>query len=310
MIYTLLRRVEEARYSGKPTAYDRSRDLMMLSDLIDSLVGKNSSRRSLSAAALQFANPGPRAVCLVIAYGAGSGLRGQRRFLRSPRRRLSQRKSAPTPLSARPCELWRSRRARKVAQPRLVQRDVTYRPSTDMIIPIDLRATCRAKAQRCQSAVKTTSSSSAAHGELRRRSASDQPCLAVRLTTDYDALIAYLKELETLGNTAVGKSMLTGIAHFMNKHRGSGHRAEGARDLRIKKCKSFKDQGLSAALDYAKTSPIVKRSCGPSAPRSWSCSLMASPIRGLLRLPLISQIAGRGLHGLYRRRQTAQVPDA
>ena len=47
MIYTLLRRVEEARYSGKPTAYDRSRDLMMLSDLIDSLVGKNSSRRSL-----------------------------------------------------------------------------------------------------------------------------------------------------------------------------------------------------------------------------------------------------------------------
>ncbi|MEQ1920198.1 MAG: VWA domain-containing protein, partial [Elusimicrobiota bacterium] len=82
---------------------------------------------------------------------------------------------------------------------------------------------------------------------------SDQAYLDVKLTTDYDALISHLKELETTGSTAIGKSMLTAIAHFLELN---ALELDGKVDPRAAEVQRLlKDQGLSAALAYAKQHP-------------------------------------------------------
>ncbi|MCM2303978.1 MAG: VWA domain-containing protein, partial [Elusimicrobia bacterium] len=136
------------------------------------------------------------------------------------------------------------------------ERTETFIPSTDTMVSIDLSGSMSGdKLQGVRDAVK-------GYVEEQRRGTenrvgmvtfSDQSYLDVKLTTDYDALIAHLKELETTGSTAIGKSMLTAIAHFLELN---ALELDGKKDPRAAEVQRLlKDSGLPAALAYAKQHP-------------------------------------------------------
>ncbi|PIR18712.1 MAG: hypothetical protein COV48_06015, partial [Elusimicrobia bacterium CG11_big_fil_rev_8_21_14_0_20_64_6] len=136
------------------------------------------------------------------------------------------------------------------------QRSETFIPSTDTVVSIDLSGSMSGtNLDGVRDAVR-------AYVEEQRRGTenrvgmvtfSDNPYLDVKLTTDYDALISHLKELETTGSTAIGKSMLTSIAHFLELN---ALELDGKADPRAAEVQRLlKDQGLSAALAYAKQHP-------------------------------------------------------
>ena len=140
------------------------------------------------------------------------------------------------------------------------QRTETFIPSTDTMVSIDLSGSMSgAKLQGVRDAVR-------AYVEEQRKGTenrvgmvtfSDNAYLDVKLTTDYDALIAHLKELETTGSTAIGKSMLTAIAHFLELNALD---LDGKADPRAATVqKILRDQGLSAALAYAKPYPDLMK---------------------------------------------------
>jgi len=136
------------------------------------------------------------------------------------------------------------------------QRTETFIPSTDTMVSIDLSGSMSGdKLQGVRDAVR-------GYVEEQRRGTenrvgmvtfSDQAYLDVKLTTDYDALISHLKELETTGSTAIGKSMLTAIAHFLELN---ALELDGKADPRAAEVQRLlRDQGLPAALAYAKQHP-------------------------------------------------------
>ncbi len=141
------------------------------------------------------------------------------------------------------------------------ERNETFIPSTDTMVSIDLSGSMSGqKLQNVREAVK-------AYVEEQRRGTenrvgmvtfSDNAYLDVKLTTDYDALISHLKELETTGSTAVGKSMLTAIAHFLELNALD---LDGKADPRAAEVqKLLRDRGLPAALAYAKQHPDLMKS--------------------------------------------------
>jgi len=86
---------------------------------------------------------------------------------------------------------------------------------------------------------------------------SDDPYLAISLTNDYDAIIAYLKELETQGSTAVGKGMLRAISHFMELN---AYQLDADQDPRVAEVHRLLDsEGLAAALQYAEKHPDLMK---------------------------------------------------
>ncbi|MBI2386973.1 MAG: VWA domain-containing protein [Elusimicrobia bacterium] len=136
------------------------------------------------------------------------------------------------------------------------ERTETFVPSTDTMVSIDLSGSMSGdKLQGVRDAVK-------GYVEEQRRGTenrvgmvtfSDEAYLDVKLTTDYDALISHLKELQTTGSTAIGKSMLTAIAHFLELN---ALELDGKKDPRAAEVQRLlRDQGLPAALAYAKQHP-------------------------------------------------------
>lgn len=136
------------------------------------------------------------------------------------------------------------------------ERTETFIPSTDTMVSIDLSGSMSGdKLQGVRDAVK-------GYVEEQRRGTenrvgmvtfSDESYLDVKLTTDYDALISHLKELQTTGSTAIGKSMLTSIAHFLELN---ALELDGKKDPRAAEVQRLlRDQGLPAALAYAKQYP-------------------------------------------------------
>ena len=136
------------------------------------------------------------------------------------------------------------------------ERTETFIPSTDTVVSIDLSGSMSGdKLQGVRDAVK-------GYVEEQRRGTenrvgmvtfSDESYLDVKLTTDYDALISHLKELQTTGSTAIGKSMLTSIAHFLELN---ALELDGKKDPRAAEVQRLlRDQGLPAALAYAKQYP-------------------------------------------------------
>ncbi len=267
---------EAARFAGtEKDASERGRMLDRLAVLIESVAGKagkpaESKTGMLGALALLPGAAGltfgsPWVLLLLIPY-VGYLIWSWRARAKTTRFAVSS--AAQTPAK-------RTLRERLVGLPRILrlaavglilvalarpmvgtERTETFIPSTDTMVSIDLSGSMSgAKLEGVRDAVR-------GYVEEQRRGTenrvgmvtfSDQAYLDVKLTTDYDALIAHLKELETTGSTAIGKSMLTAIAHFLELN---ALELDGKRDPRAAEVQRLlKDQGLPAALVYAKQHP-------------------------------------------------------
>jgi uncharacterized protein (DUF58 family)/tetratricopeptide (TPR) repeat protein len=80
----------------------------------------------------------------------------------------------------------------------------------------------------------------------------DDTYLAERLTTDYDVLLARLKEVEASGSTAVGKSILSAITHFIE---ANAYDLDSS-DPRVEHIQKLVDEQKSMeALAYARNHP-------------------------------------------------------
>jgi uncharacterized repeat protein (TIGR01451 family) len=267
---------EAARFAGTESdATERSRMIDRLSALVESVAGKAGKPRSdktgvlaalallPGAAGLTFGSPW---VLLLLVPFAGYILWSWRAQKKSARFAVSSSAQMPArrTLRERLTGLPRILRLAAVglilvalARPMIgTQRTETFIPSTDTMVSIDLSGSMSgAKLQGVRDAVR-------AYVEEQRRGTenrvgmvtfSDQSYLDVKLTTDYDALISHLKELETTGSTAIGKSMLTAIAHFLELN---ALELDGKADPRAAEVQRLlRDQGLSAALSYAKQHP-------------------------------------------------------
>ncbi|TBR17286.1 VWA domain-containing protein, partial [bacterium] len=106
-----------------------------------------------------------------------------------------------------------------VAGPQVgVKRSETYIPSTDTMIASDISGSMSGeRLDGLKRAVKDylVEQRRGSNNRVGVVTFSDEPYLAVSLTTDYDALIARVKETQTEGSTAVGKGMMTAISHFL-----------------------------------------------------------------------------------------------
>jgi len=285
----LAAQAEAARFAGSETdASERARMLDRLQALVASVAGKADkaapgSKTGLSmvglipgalavipgAAGLTFGSPW--VLLLLIPYAAY--IIWSRRPKNAKTERFAVSSSAQTPAR-------RTFRERFAGLPKILrvaamglilvalarpmigtQRSETFIPSTDTMVSIDLSGSMSgAKLQGVKDAVR-------GYVEEQRRGTenrvgmvtfSDNSYLDVKLTTDYDALISHLKELQTTGSTAVGKSMLTSIAHFLELN---ALELDGKADPRAAQVqKLLKDAGLSAALEYAKQHPDLLKS--------------------------------------------------
>src|SRR5262249_29286940 len=106
-----------------------------------------------------------------------------------------------------------------IADPQLgVRRQETITPSTDTELIIDVSGSMDEKFNGPSSPSKLVAAEDAMKAyinEQRRGTSnrvglstfSDEAYVDVHLTQDYDALIAHLKELHTLGSTAIGKAI-------------------------------------------------------------------------------------------------------
>lgn len=273
----LAAQAEAARFSaGEADASERARMLDRLQALVESVAAKSGKAKEPSkpglhaalallpgAAGLAFGSPW--VLLLFIPYIAWI-VWSYRSAPKSPRFAVSS--SAQTPakrtLRERLGGLPKILRLAAVglilvalARPMIgTQRAETFIPSTDTMVSIDLSGSMSGdKLQGVRDAVK-------GYVEEQRRGTenrvgmvtfSDQSYLDVKLTTDYDALISHLKELETTGSTAIGKSMLTAIAHFLELN---ALELDGKADPRAAEVQRLlRDNGLPAALAYAKQYP-------------------------------------------------------
>ncbi len=267
---------EAARFAGlEKDASERGRMLDRLAALIESVAGKAGQPQADNtgvfallallpgAAGLAFGSPW---VLLLLAPFAAYALWSWRnrakggRFTvsssaQTPARRTVRERLAGLPRVLRLAALGLIILA--LARPMIgTQRSETFIPSTDTVVSIDLSSSMSGdKLQGVRDAVR-------GYIEEQRRGTenrvgmvtfSDDPYLDVKLTTDYDALISHLKELGTSGNTAVGKAMLTSIAHFLELNALDLDAQADPRAAEVQRL--LRDQGLSAALAYAKPYP-------------------------------------------------------
>ncbi|MDP3543129.1 MAG: VWA domain-containing protein [Elusimicrobiota bacterium] len=272
----LAAQAEAARFAGSETdASERARMIERLKALVESVAGKAGKPKESSAgvlgmlallpgaAGLTFGSPYVLLLLIPLAAYAfwswRSGAKSARFAVSSsaqtPARRTLREKLAGLPKILRMAAIGLIVVA--LARPMIgTERTETFIPSTDTMVSIDLSGSMSGdKLQGVRDAVR-------GYVEEQRRGTenrvgmvtfSDESYLDMKLTTDYDALIAHLKELETTGSTAIGKSMLTAIAHFLEL---SALELDGKKDPRAAEVQRLlKDSGLPAALAYAKQHP-------------------------------------------------------
>ncbi len=269
---------EAARFAGSEgDKAERERAVARFTALIASVAGKASSPKSSStgtgafaalgllpaAAGLSFGSPWVLLLLIpffaYVAYSWRTRAKGEKFAVSSaaqtPKARTLRERLAGLPRVLRMAAIGLIIVA--LARPMIgTERKETFIPSTDTMVSIDLSGSMSgAKLQGVRDAVR-------AYVEEQRRGTenrvgmvtfSDEAYLDVKLTTDYDALISHLKELETTGSTAIGKSMLTSIAHFLELNALDLDGKADPRALEVQKL--LKDKGLSAALAYAKQYP-------------------------------------------------------
>lgn len=278
-------RAERARFSGGADAAERGRQIGRLKLLISAVAGraaeavskgKKSSLPALlgflpAAAGLQFGNPW--VLLLLIPYAAFLAwtLRGKTK--KAPAFTVSSSDQVPAKRTwrARLAGLPRSLRLAAVgllivalAGPMIgITRQKTVAPSTDTVVSIDLSGSMDEKMGGGSTVSKLHAAEDAVrtYVEEQRRGTqnrvgmvtfSDNAYLDVKLTTDYDALIAHLQDLKTSGSTAIGKSMLAAIGHFAELNALE----LDATDPRVAEVQRLlKRDGLPAALAYAKAYP-------------------------------------------------------
>ncbi|MBI5596559.1 MAG: VWA domain-containing protein [Elusimicrobia bacterium] len=143
-----------------------------------------------------------------------------------------------------------------LAGPQLgVKRTETYIPSSDTVIAGDVSGSMSgARLDGLKRAVKDylVEQRRGSNNRVGLTTFSDEPYLAVSLTTDYDALISRIKETETEGSTAVGKAMLSSISHFLELNIMQLDQSD-ARVVEMRKMVLGED--LSGALEFAKRHP-------------------------------------------------------
>ncbi|MDD5302514.1 MAG: VWA domain-containing protein [Elusimicrobia bacterium] len=271
---------ESYRFAGsEPDAAERGRMIERLAALVVSVAGQAGKPKSdktgalgalallPGAAGLTFGSPWVLLLLIplaaYVAWSWRSRSKGERFAVSSaaqmPAKRALRERLAGLPRLLRLAAVGLIVVA--LARPMIgTQRTETFIPSTDTMVSIDLSGSMSGdKLDGVRDAVR-------AYIEEQRRGTenrvgmvtfSDQSYLDVKLTTDYDALIAHLKELETTGSTAIGKSMLTAIAHFLELN---ALELDGKADPRAAEVQRLlKDSGLSAALAYAKPFPDLMK---------------------------------------------------
>jgi len=268
---------EAARFAGSESdASERARMLDRLSALVESVAGKAGKPQAegkLGAFGLLALLPGaagltfgsPWVLLLLVPFSAyllwsWRGRAKAERFAvsstaQTPAKRTMRERLAGLPRVLRFAALGLIILA--LARPMIgTQRTETFIPSTDTMISLDLSGSMdQDKMDAMRAAVRT-------YAEEQRRGTqnrvgmvtfSDNAYLDIKLTTDYDALISHLKEIQTSGSTAIGKSMLVAIAHFLELN---ALELDGKADPRAAEVQRLlKDQGLPAALAYAKQHP-------------------------------------------------------
>lgn len=277
----LAAQAEAARFSGAGIdAAERGRMLDRLNALVESVAGKAGKpvEKKLSGMALLALLPGaagltfgsPWVLALLVPYlvyvvwsyrnrGRGEKFAVSSAAQATPKARTWREKLAGLPKTLRMLAIGLIIVA--LARPMIgTERSETFIPSTDTMVSIDLSGSMSgAKLQGVRDAVK-------AYVEEQRRGTenrvgmvtfSDKSYLDVKLTTDYDALIAHLKELETTGSTAIGKSMLTSIAHFLELNALELDAKTDPRAAEVQKL--LRADGLPAALAYAKQHPDLMK---------------------------------------------------
>ena len=277
----LLLRAEEARFDGKPEDPEqRRRDLIALRALVDAVSGRREPsgekgegrlRDLPGAAMLTFGSPW--ALALLVPYAGFLVWRWLNRSSASAYN-LPSAASLPAKKSLRQRLSWLPGALRMtaiglillaLARPQLgVTRQETFTPSTDSVISLDLSGSMDesfsgnggpSKLKAAEDAIATyiTEQRRGTENRVGMVTFSDKAYLDVRLTTDYDALIAHLKELKTSGSTAVGKSMLTAIGHFAEINILE---LSDLKDPRIQRIKTILEkEGIGAAIEFAKADP-------------------------------------------------------
>lgn len=274
-------RAEDQRFSGETTdAASRLRDLARLRALVETVAGKAKteapqSRGGLNgvlaaggASGLQFGSPW--ALLLFIPFGAylwkawrarGTGAR----FAVSSAAQSSSHRSLRERLSGLPRALRMSAISLLIlaaSAPMIgVQRLESYTPSTDTMIVEDRSGSMDGK-MGSVTKIQAAADAIRAYVNVQREGTQnrvgmetfdDAPYVDVRLTTDYDALIAHLKEIKTGGSTAIGDGILTAVGHFAEV---SILDLDGDTDARVAQMKTIlRQKGLSAALEFAKPYP-------------------------------------------------------
>lgn len=284
----LAARAQAGRFAGPSSDVEaRRQDIISLKELVASVAanaaneegGGSSKGKSLfgilglipGAAALQFGSPW--ALLLFIPVGA--------LLVWSTLNRKPQTHTVASMESVDKSKTWRTRLSwlpkflrhaaialvlGALARPQLgVTRRESFTPSTDTITVTDLSGSMSEKFGREPGApTKLEAAKKAVEAyivEQRRGTTnrvgmvtfSDDPYLDVRLTTDYDALIAHLKELKTSDSTAIGKGMLTAISHFIEINIME---LDGASDPRIAELQlKLQKGGLGKALEFLKANP-------------------------------------------------------
>ncbi len=282
--YDLAGRAQKARFSGESsTPEDRRLDAGRLLSIVEKAARKSETPVEpkssamgfgLLAAAdgalgLHFGNPWVLALLVPLAaYGVWTYLR------RSEGAKFDV--SSPDQLPAK--RSWRERLiglptgmrwlaliliVTALARPQIgVNRQETFIPSTDTVISVDISGSMDAKVDAERTRLQAAGDAVRAYVEEQRRGTQnrvglvtfdDNAYVAVRVTTDYDALIQAFKELKTKGSTAIGKSILTSIGHLAEVNI---RELSGDVDPTIKEVQRIlRVNGLAAALEYAKPHP-------------------------------------------------------
>lgn len=283
----IARSVEDARFDGlEDTAELRRRTLVGLSALLEDITEPEASKEEGNA---------PVAGFLALLAGSGATLSFANPWIlfgiiplagyliwrlwksKSESFTVSSAGSAPKKKSFRQRLRWMPSALRigaimllllGLANPQIgVKRESTYVPSTDTVMSIDLSGSMDTKfGADNTSQLEAARQSVKAYVIEQRRGTSnrigmvtfaDDPYLDMRLTNDYDALIAHLKELKTAGSTAVGKSMLAAITHFLEVN---AYELGAEDDPRVQKLQEILDkEGLAEVLTYAKKYPDLMK---------------------------------------------------
>lgn len=271
VVAELARRAESVRFGrANSTSAQRASDLRSARALIDFVAAgqknKNDGQELNGVGAAGFSFAAPWVLLLLIP--AGLMLAWQWRKSRAPGYSVASASKLPGSKSLRNKLWWLPRSLRATAMlailvalagPQLgVDRQTTIQPSADKMFVLDLSGSMDEAAGHMTKLQAATRSIATVANEARRGTQdriglttfSDESYIDIKLTTDYDAIIAHLKELHTSGSTAIGKGMLSAIGHFIELN--ILEEAESTDPRMQEVVRLLRTDGLPAALEYAK----------------------------------------------------------